>query len=320
MTLEGIIGIVITILLAYLGIWYTKKLRDRHSLTLINDEWFSLLTTFQGKFETLKISFNQLPTTTNLYYYRGSILNTGTLDIDKSRMYAPLEIDFPENCIIKECKVVSEVSENFFLKESTNANKISFEWDLLKPMEHFLFECIVESTKPVGISEITIKHRITDLRDIDKINAWTITATKLSKFIWKNLGTYLAFLFFLSLSFFWTYRGIASFINPDVNVEHQIRYSVDSLPATVKSIDKNNVLILHNNKRDTTSIKDVTRFIYLQPMVTEDKDKYSLVIIGGLCFLGILWGTIIMIMQQIREYGQIKLLGNMRKQSTHSTS
>jgi hypothetical protein len=312
MSQEGIISAILAVLLTFVGIWYSKKVRDKHSLTLIDDEWISLLSTFQGKFETLKVNFNQLPTTTNLYYYRASIINTGTVDIDKSRMYAPLEIALPKSCTVKECKLVNQSSDRLSVVESTNANKIFFEWDLLKPNEYFSFESIIESTEGHSNEDIIVHQRIADLKDVKKLDGWTVEEHSLGKFIRKNFFGYLALLFFLGISFVGLYHGIQSFINPDVKIESQVLHQLDRTPIVFKPFNKYKVIMNHGKQIDTIAVSDVPKAIFLNPMVSLEKDQYFLTILTLAFFL--LFGVVIIsvIKENIREYQQIKLMRILR--------
>src|SRR5690242_5154819 len=99
-------GILISIGLAYWKIKSSRKLKDKTNISLVTHTAFPLLTTFQHRFKSINLEFT-LPVKRNVFYYKGSILNIGTLDIDKVKIYKPLIISFPQGCKILECKVLN---------------------------------------------------------------------------------------------------------------------------------------------------------------------------------------------------------------------
>jgi len=180
------ISLIAAIVLAYWGIWYAKKTKAKTSLSLLNENFISLLNTFQDNFKSLKIEFYELPINTNLFYYCASILNTGSIDIDKAKIYKPLELCLPNDCKIVECKIKRKSSDEINLKENHRDNNLLLEWDLLKPGESFSFELIVEASKAYTKTEfekgIKPNHRITDLKQLDLIDAWNIKEINKKKF------------------------------------------------------------------------------------------------------------------------------------------
>ncbi|MBO9681291.1 MAG: hypothetical protein J7502_01240 [Flavisolibacter sp.] len=309
------ISIIVGIVLSYWGIWYSKRLKDKYSLSLVNDEWISLLTTFQDKFEALKIEFTQ-PINTNLDYYRASILNTGTLDIDKTKMYAPLEIIFPENCKVNECKIGNQSSNKFSVSSSISKNKICFEWDLLKPQEYFSFECIIESTIPSNRETfrqgISVSQRIADLKDVQQINAWNMSETEPKKYRRKQYGGYLSGIFFLSFCGFLFYNGLTSYTNPDVEIKYTTKYTADNALVELKSLNSNTIVLLHNNKADTVALKDAPRYIHLMPSVDLKRTNLGVLIFFGGIFLLIILGVIKGVKGDINELRKIKLINNLK--------
>lgn len=314
-----IISIIVGIVLSYWGIWYSKKLKDKQSLSLVNDEWISLLTTFQDKFDALKIEFTQ-PINTNLYYYRAIFLNTGTLDLDKSKMYAPLEITCPAHSKVNECKIGKQSSDRFTISSFASDNKIQFHWDLLKPQEYFSFECIIESTIPFNRTNfqkgISISQRIADLKDVQQINAWDMNETKRSSYIRQQIAPYGAILFFLLFIAWMLHDSITSFITPNLQIEYAVKHRLDNSPVAFKLLDKQTVELFHNKKIDTVSLSKAQNYIQVVPSIyLKGADSFGLLFMSsGFCLL--IFYIIKIVRGDLNELRKIKLINNLRNSSS----
>jgi hypothetical protein len=312
-------SILFGIILSYWGIWHSKRLKDKHSLSLVNEEWISLLTTFQDKFETLKIEFTQ-PITTNQYYYRGSILNTGTVDLDKSKMYAPLEISFPETCQVNECKIAKQSSERFLTSSSTAKNKVFFEWDLLKPQEYFSFECIVESSTNIKRlafqKSISISERIADLKEVQQIDAWNVSEAEPKKYKRKQLPSYIGVILMIVIFGAFAYRSIISYAHPDVDITYKTLHATDKTPVTFERVSNSNVALHHNNATDTVALKDASNFIILKPILQFKRGGLSSFILYSLLCVFFIWATVKGMKNDSREVKRIKLINNIKNSSS----
>lgn len=312
--ISTVIGIVSGIIFTYWGIWYSKKLKDKHSLSLVNEQLISLVTTFQDKFETIKIEFTH-STNKNQYYYRGAIMNTGTTDLDKSRMYRPLEIVFPEDCKVNECIIAKQSNEKINIKNVVEDNKILFEWDLLKPKESFLFECLIESERSYNthdiIGSIKIIQRIADLREIQMVSG-NVEILSLRKFIWQKIGHYLGIFFFL-IFFGLTFAvSVKSFFRPEVKLESETLHINDKSEVKLQYLNKNTLIVKHSNLSDTVNMKDLHRTLVFKPVVKIDKDNWGSAIATGAIFLAFIIGLIKSINATIEEYQQMTLFRHLK--------
>jgi hypothetical protein len=137
----------------------------------------------------------------------------------------------------------------------------------------------------------------------------------LGKFIWKGLGPFLAILGFWAFMGYGIYYGVASFTNPDVNVNHKIIHRVDRMEASLNSLDKKTIIVKHNNKSDTVLLKDVGQIIELQPEVSLNKDMYWVAIGASIMWLLLTLLVFVLVKNSIREYQKIKLLGSIKRSS-----
>src|SRR5690606_11008040 len=132
--------IILTFITTYIGIWYSRKDKRKTEISLIDQSWLSIINTFQDNFEILKLQNYTLPINTNLYYFEGIIINTGNVDIDRTTIYKPLMLQLPEEFKIKELRTDTSKLAALNVIILKNDNSITFQWDLLKPLEHFNFE------------------------------------------------------------------------------------------------------------------------------------------------------------------------------------
>lgn len=147
----AILSLLLTIIFGILGLWYTIKFRKKVDLTFYKDECFSLFQTVVKNFPEIEVKFNSKPISENLIFLKGTIANTGNVDIDKTNVYKPVSIELPNNCNILQAKII-DMSPNLNVNEKVNINKIQFEWDLLQNNEYFTFQSLVEY-KPKDKSE-----------------------------------------------------------------------------------------------------------------------------------------------------------------------
>ena len=188
--LMGIIGVLGTLILGYLGINYTLKYRSKIKLNYFENDCFSLFQTVVKNFNTIEIKYNKEAINQNLILLKGTFLNSGNIDLDKSNVHVPLSLHIPDNFKVLEAKVI-DASNDLIVTNTITSNSITFIWDLLKKEEYFTFDVLIEhmgelnSTGKEIIKEelnlesnryierelsnnITFKHRITNLSKIDK--------------------------------------------------------------------------------------------------------------------------------------------------------
>ena len=92
----GIIGIIATIILGYLGVKYTLKFRNKVQLTFYWEEAISLFDSIVKEWKLFDIKYNNKPINPSLVLLKCCIVNSGTSDIDKNIVHQPLKMILPE--------------------------------------------------------------------------------------------------------------------------------------------------------------------------------------------------------------------------------
>ena len=140
----------------------------------------SLFKAIVKNLDDIEIKFQGNKIDENLILFKGTFFNNGNIDIEKSIIHKPLEIELPANYHWVRHKIIDS-SEGLEVNSQTNNNKLSFEWDLLKEGEYFTFDSLVEYKSKaenndeynvdIGkglIRKMKINHRITNLKKVNK--------------------------------------------------------------------------------------------------------------------------------------------------------
>lgn len=316
MDIYFLIGIVISVILAYWGIWHSNKNRTVTQLSIVDQIWMNLLSTFEDNFKTLKIENYQLPINTNLYYYKGTIINTGNTDIDKLKVYKPFKISLPQNFKIVEFKVQKKYVNEIGLSKQKLENDIIFEWELLKPLESFSFELILECSKAHNKlefqKEIKLSHRISDLKKINRLDGDDLKDNINKNIFYNNSFLYVGLLFMLSFFLFAAYSGIKSFFSPELHTETQLISKKTSEPVTLTYFNSDSVKLFYGKIVDTIPIKLIDGNITSTYKVNVGGNHYFSAILGTLLSIFLLFLLIFILKEHIQEYKKIKIIRSLK--------
>ena len=306
-----IIGAIISFGLAYWGIWHTNKSKTKTSISLLDQNWMSLLTTFEDNFKILKLENYQLPLNTNLYYYKGIILNSGNTDIYDSRIFSPLKIKLGENQKILELRLNKKQGDQIGLQYEKLDDSVTFTWNLLKPLESFSFELIIETKKVYGKysfqNVFKVDHRIADVKKIDRIDGWNLKGS-----IKKNyFGLYIGLLFFAALSSFGVYHGIKSFVSPEVELVYSPTLKSNNQPVTFEYFTKDTVRAMYNNNFIKLNRSDIKDLIDTNPAIEYKKNDYVAFIIASIFLIFVLLGFIGVTKEVLEEYRKSKIIKSL---------
>jgi hypothetical protein len=179
-TVLAIVGVILTIVLGYLGLRYTLKYRKKTDLLFLKNSSISLFKTIVKNLDDVEITFKGNRIDENLIAFKGTFFNNGNVDIDKSIIHKPLEVELPPNYSWVSHKII-DTSEDLNIDFQQIDNKLVFNWDLLKEGEYFTFDSLVEYKSEEEKSErkdfskqlvtdLKLNHRITNLKTIGKEN------------------------------------------------------------------------------------------------------------------------------------------------------
>jgi hypothetical protein len=309
-------GILISIGLAYWKIKTSRKLKDKTNISLITHTAFPLLTTFQHRFESINIEFT-LPVNRNVFYYKGSILNTGTLDIDKVKIYKPLIISLPQGCKILECKILNVSSNQIDIQNNFEENKLTLSWDLLKPKEHFTFELIIdsESINNVGKLEknISISHRIYDLGKAETIDLSTVKKTSARQVIKSYFPAFAYILFFGTISTIGLIYSINQINKPVIRVNNELVYKAKIEDVNVEYVNDSTLKILKEKKTiDRINLNNFEKYITLKPIVIVDRFSNFFIGLSILLLLLLTFLTILHVKELNHDLKKSKIFEYLR--------
>lgn len=250
----GVLGIILTIILSFIGFKISKKEKKKR-LIFLKVNKVSLFSNILKNFENIEIKYKDEKITDNLFYYSAKLFNDGDFDIDKNSFTKPFEIEFPENFICREFKITKKSKDVNIVILNINNNTVQLEWDLLKKGESFQFETLLEfknndqrirNFDASSALDNNIKHnfRITNLDKIDLAELQSPTPV---------IGCGILTIMLISAFFFFSYFSFVPLIFP--KYETYIK-STDVLKSELVKIESENetVLKLMNRNEDVLAI------------------------------------------------------------------
>lgn len=176
-------GILLTIVFGVYSIWAYRKTKRRISLEFLNEQCYNL---FREEVNNLNIEILYKDKSINnpIILFKSRLLNSGTEDIDKSKIFKPLKITITKEFKWLEANIINQPIGCVSSILIVNDNTLKIDWDLLKQDEYIDIEAIVEiieKDKVEGLktlaffNSITFDYRITDLKEINKNGGLKIT-------------------------------------------------------------------------------------------------------------------------------------------------
>lgn len=290
---KSIIGIILSGLLGVLKIWTSHKKSNVTELSLIHRNTIPLINTSNTSDTSLKIE-HILPFNSNQYYYRGTFINTGNTDLYKGLVIKPLKVKFSDDIKIITQVISEKDNEVEVVSKVIDENEITYEWDLLKPLEKFSFEVIIESAENVSIYElydkINVTSRIAGIEKIKKNSAHKLEYAK-KNFFYNSLPTYFFLLAGYLLAGLILYIGISSFTDPWNTIDQSIisKESKNKVEGFAYH-DKSNVRIrFEDDSKQIVPIKEINNILKINVVKKLQKDKYWMIILAviGIILLSI---------------------------------
>jgi len=172
----------VTVLLGIIGIKHTFKYRKKTELIFLKITSTYLFRDIVKSLDDIEVKFQGTKIDEDLILFKGGFFNSGNVDIDKTLVHKPLELELSENYEWKDFKIVKS-SDGLQLDFLRDIRKITFDWDLFKEGEYFIFNSLVEFKRPRAkvrkpngprlslLSSLKINQRITDLKEVKKENS-----------------------------------------------------------------------------------------------------------------------------------------------------
>ena len=165
------VGLPVVIFLIQLWLWF----RDHKAcdITLIENRNFVIDPSLSNRVEGLSISYKDRPIENWLLYYQVTVTNSGTKDISRNEVVAPLTLVMPDNVRLISCNVFDK-AKDLASDISIKDNAIVIKWDLFKVGEYIRMDIVADYDASLGeyrhdkhslLSKITYnKSRILDMK------------------------------------------------------------------------------------------------------------------------------------------------------------
>lgn len=321
-TILAVIGLILSMYFGYLGIKYAFKFRKKPEIIFLKNTSISLFKTIVKNLDDIEINFQGKKIQENLILFKGTFFNNGNVDIEKSVIHKPIEIELPNNYNWVSFKII-DTSEDLDVKIEQNNNKLIFNWDLLKEGEFFTFDSLLEY-KPedqekevisIGrrlLKDLKISHRITDLKSINKENSIRkpFTITGLIFFSIFLLG-------FVSATF---YLSFGQLLFPKYQLLNEVAKKSRPKYIYFEAKDPKTLTIFDKNKNEIELIKksDLQTYITGKTIIVKAKLEYiSLIAMGLFSILYfIMWVLLLVIEIRSRKlYNKLKQVAQKHNDS-----
>ncbi len=249
----GIIGLIFTLIFGFYSMWIAKKTNKKVSLGLEKKECYSL---FKQDINRLKIDVKYKNQTVENYLilFKGILINNGKTDIDKSRIYKPLQLKTKKKYKWLETNVYEKPEGSSITLNKLNDTTIELTWDLLKTGEKIEIESLIEVPNNIEIDEISddfynsieFDFRITDINQIDKLTE--INTIEKRNSILLNIMLYLSIFIFLT--------GFYTFFNPELPENTALIYSKKEIQFDILNKKDTMNAVLYSKKENTITLKN----------------------------------------------------------------
>lgn len=175
---------ILALAISLSGIYLAFRRSKKPSITLFRQTSADLFTKNEN-LDGLEITYHGVKIIGNIVLFNAIFLNDGNTDINRSKVFEPIELVLPEEFSWLEFSIPT-ASPGFNVNLNYELGKIKFKWDLFKEGEYFTFKSIILFTPKSSnkikfpatelFSEIKINHRIEDLKEISK--QWNVSKPK----------------------------------------------------------------------------------------------------------------------------------------------
>jgi hypothetical protein len=243
--MQGFFGIF-----TILGFYFTFRKKYPKSIVYFETEKINLNSSVLKNFNDVVISYKEKEISSDIYLFRGFILNNGRTDLQKedieNKLHSTLKDGKWLNCSI------SATNKNMNADFEIDNSKLFFNCDLLKVNEYVYFEALAETNE----SAISFNHRIPNLGKIKTIKSGNIEKRILKKTIWFLIIAFIVFL--LSNGLINNYKsGSLLRIQYRQAIEKSFKISHENLPNTdtiiniIEPLEKTTIYRLGDSSLDT---------------------------------------------------------------------
>lgn len=246
-------SILITVLIGIIGIYYTLKQRNRLEITFLKNACIPLFRSIVKNLDEIEIKFKGNKIGENLILFKGTILNSGNLDIDQSIVHEPLSIKLPKDFFWVQNKVI-DTSEGLNVCYSNDGGTLTFVWELFKAGEYYSFDSLIEyipgsdkssigelDLKDGMLKKLTFSHRISNLRSVKRV----MTMQKPLPI----RGLIPLYLILLGFIFFGVYLSVGPLFFPSYEVYNEFRIDSTLTSAHIRPVDSVTVRLVNYERK-----------------------------------------------------------------------
>ena len=173
-TALGIIGLAATVVLGLLGIAVAMNRRDPGELTFILERTIFLFKDIVKGMPQLTVLYKNESVTETLILIRGTLVNTGHIDVTEGSVKRPLEALLPKGSRWRESTVV-DTSPDLKVRLDIATNALVFNLGLFRRDEYVRLELLLElpeaelrnlSSSDTLLRAIEFQHRIANTRRV----------------------------------------------------------------------------------------------------------------------------------------------------------
>ena len=312
-----ILGVIVTIVIGIVGVKYTFKQRKKTELTFLKNTCIYLFKAIVKNLDGIEIKYHGNKIGENLILFKGTIFNTGNVDIDESIIHKPLSLKLPANYSWIEYKII-DTSDGLEVEITREDDKLIFTWELLKESEYFTFDSLIEfnsdeidkKTQDQDLNEcliekISFDHRITSLKSIEKENRIPRPSP---------MGIFSIFLvMMLFVICGGLYLSAGQFLFPKYeiyngfSIDSTLNYvKIEPIDSTIIKLKNQNGKILEKISLPQFNKKSINRFI-----IYKKKIEFFNLVFGSfvaLVYLIVLIGLIIFEINRRKLYKKIKAI------------
>ena len=315
----AILGVLITIIIGIIGVKYTFKQQKRTELTFFKNTCISLFKAIVQNLDGIEIKYQGNRIGENLILFKGTIFNTGNIDIDKSIIHKPLTIELPKTCSWIKYKIIDK-SDGLDVEPIKEENNVVFNWELLKEGEYFTFDSLIEyhsdseenKNKELDLrkdllEKISFNTRITNLKSVKK----EISIPRLVPF---GILIFLSIVL-LNILLVGSYNSFGQFIFPKYEIYYE--FNRDSIPNYIKlkPIDTKTVELLNSKDKELAkiSLDEFQKQSSNNISIKKKKIDITALITGGLFAVICLIFLIVMIVNEMNDrrlYKKLRLISD----------
>lgn len=170
----SIIGLSISAIFGFIGIYLTVKSKYSGKITFVNEQTIELFDAIGNSLDKLSVTYNGSAVNENLILLNGAFINSGKSDITSSMVEQPITIRLPDGYKWLTGKVIKSNAKANLIQE--NENTMSISTGLFRCGEYVRFHALAQlpeadeddSSSKRFKRALSFNHRIVNTKNIEE--------------------------------------------------------------------------------------------------------------------------------------------------------